>query len=144
MSKVKIIKIVKDHVSGLKKGSVLEAPPKIAERLKSQGYADYSTKKELESYLSSNTVKDKSNLYKEAKERANSSNSECEGCGGDCGECGDKDEDLEHLKYTLTQEDIDANPEETEGLKAGDIVLLTEDSGDLAIGEDGKVIKSVA
>ena len=134
-----IIKFTKEHVAGIPKGAVKELSTKIGERFIEQGYAEESTQPELDKYNKKMSKVVRPDLLTEAKEEANASNG-CEDCGGNCDECGEKE--VEEVKFyaVLTEEDIDANVEASEGFSAGDEVESNESGAELLTNDEGKFI----
>lgn len=140
----KIVKFTKDHVSGFSEGQVKELPDGLAVRLKSEGFVKDATKKELDDYIKTAVPNELPNSHKAIKAEVNATAKNCEECGGTInkdGECeGCDEEGGEEKKYhVLTQEDIDANKDEAEGLSVGDEVEENEE-GDLLVVE-GKFVK---
>jgi hypothetical protein len=96
-----IIKFIKEHPTGIKKGSVHEVDEKFAERMIVCQFAKKSTKKELEAFKKSIKDKEQARLKAleeiQAEERkvrleAIPKEKDC-GCGGkaeDCEECSEE------------------------------------------------------
>jgi hypothetical protein len=140
---MKVVKFKKDHVAGLKKGDIRQFDDATANRLIEAGYGTEGTTEDLEAYRIKLSKQKPISTLEEAKAEANKTTGPCLDCQGKeagekCEDCGEEEipEDKYHI---LTQEDIDANELEAEGLKVGDEVLISSDD-ELIIGEDGKLI----
>jgi len=140
---MKIVKFKKDHIAGIKKGTVKQLEDSHADRLTKDGYVQDSNQEELEAYNIKLSKKKPESTLEALKEEANKVTGPCLDCQGKevgekCEDCGGEETPKE-IYHILTQEDIDANELEAEGLKVGDEVLISEDD-ELVVGEDGKLI----
>lgn len=131
------IKIIKDHVSGLKKGDLRLVNRKVADKFINDKMAVESTEKERLKYIESKKVElEKSYKAAQKKEKVN-----LKARTQKVEKTIEKDKATETVEETflkIEELDLEANPFLSEqGIKVGDCVLANED-GTIIIDKDGK------